>query len=192
MLDAVGYNSDYVEDRFIPDGMMLTAFVAEDALRHCEWLSLVGPGGAVTAAGARIAHMARTPYGQHGEGQSRAPTKILAVRTRRHYLGADNLPLTDLPRAAGAVLASHGRRWPASLGGSCSRNWTRCCTGDFPMPMPRRIGPSTCPSSGTGRSTPSAGPGARPAPAAGWTSSSWPMSSRSPTGAPRRSRSLPN
>ena len=117
LLDDTGYNGDHVENRFIPDGMTLTEFMADDALRFCRWIVLIEAGGELSDPGEQVAGIAGTPFEDRGRDESRALTKILAEQTQRHYLGADGLPLTDLLQGASAILASHGRSWHPSVRG---------------------------------------------------------------------------
>lgn len=109
LLDDIGYNADHVEERFIPDGMTLTGFMADDALRFCQWIYLIGRRGALTRPGTRIANIAGKPHEERGEGESRTLTRILAIQTQINYRGANGLHLTDLLQGACAVLASHGQ-----------------------------------------------------------------------------------
>ena len=117
LLDAIGYNSDHLERRFIPDGVALTEFVAGDALRYCSWIELIDPGGGLSDAGARIADIAGKSFDERGEDESRTLTKTLAEQTQRHYVGADGAPLTDILQGACAVMASHGQPWDRALRG---------------------------------------------------------------------------
>ena len=117
VLDEIGYNADPVENRFIPDGMTLTEFMADDALRFCRWIALIEANGGLSEAGEQIAGIAGTPFAERGREESQALTKILAEQTQRHYLGVDGLPLADLLQGASAILASHGRTWDPSVRG---------------------------------------------------------------------------
>ena len=116
-LDEIGYNADHVEDRYIPDGMTLTAFMAADALRFCHWIHLIGPRGALTQAGRAAAQIGNTPLRDRDEGHARRLSRLLAGYIQAYYRGADNLPLTDLLQSVCAAMASYGRNWPPALGG---------------------------------------------------------------------------
>ena len=109
LLDDIGYNADHVENRFVPNGMTLTGFMADDALRFCHWIYLIGPRGALTPPGRQVAGLARKPLEDRGEEESRRLTRTLAIQTQHLYRGADGLRLTDLLQGACAVLASHGQ-----------------------------------------------------------------------------------
>ena len=117
LLDDIGYNSEHIESRYIPGGVALTEFVADDALRYCSWIELIDAGGGLSDAGVRIADIAGKSFDERGEDESRALTKALAEQTQRHYAGEDGLPLTDLLQRACAVVASHGQPWHRALRG---------------------------------------------------------------------------
>ena len=117
LLDAMGYNADHVEDRFIPDGTTLTEFIAEDAERFCRRIGLIGPRGGLSPAGRRLVRIARVPLEERGEREARELTNVLAEKIQEHYLGHRDLPITTLLQAASAALASHGHAWPNGLNG---------------------------------------------------------------------------
>ena len=117
LLDEFGYNEDHVEDQDIPDGMTLTEFMAEDALRLCRWIALIGPRGGLTRPGRRVARLAAAPHPERDENAGGTLTRILAMQIQHRYRGENNVPLTDLLQGASAVLGSHGHVWPAGLDG---------------------------------------------------------------------------
>lgn len=117
LLDAIGYNSDHVEKRFIPADMSLTEFMAGDALRFCTWIELIEPSGVLTASGLRLADIGGEPRGQRSVDTAWELRKTLAEQIQATYLGDDGLPLADMLQGACAVLASHGQIWPPIMGG---------------------------------------------------------------------------
>ena len=117
LLDAIGYNSDHVEKRFIPAGMSLTEFMADDALRFCASTELIEPSGALTASGRRLADIGSEPHGQRGADATWELRKTLAEQIQSTYLGDGGLPLVDMLQGACAVLASHGQMWSPMMGG---------------------------------------------------------------------------
>ena len=111
LLDEHGYNEDHVEDRFIPDDINLSEFMAEDAIRLCRRIRLIGPRGGLSPSGRRVARMGRVRWSNRDENASRILTRTLAEQIQEHYRGADELRLVDLLQSASAVLSSHGREW---------------------------------------------------------------------------------
>ena len=131
-----GFNKDHLEKEDIPGRRAdLPWFIADDAMRFCEWLQLIGDDGRLTPAGERVASLAdedededrspasspppiapRSPPLSRTE-QSRLLTAVLAEQMQRHYLGADGLELVPLLQDASSALAAEGLAWSEHAGG---------------------------------------------------------------------------
>ena len=135
-----GFNEDHLEKEDIPRKRVdLAWFIAQDAMRFCEWLQLIYDDGHLTPAGERVASLADEDEDEDGypagsprrrrltsppsspplsrTEQSRLLTAVLAEQMQRHYVGVDGLELVPLLQDACAALAADGQPWSGSVGG---------------------------------------------------------------------------
>ena len=117
ILEENDFNAYHVENEYIPEGLDLTEFMAVDALRFCRSYGLIGPRGALTRQGQRIANIAGTPTRQRGDRETRVLAQTLADQIQFRYRGEHEVYVTDLLQAASAILSSLGQPWDRVLGG---------------------------------------------------------------------------
>ena len=115
LLGRIGYNEDHVDDRHLPGGVDLTAYMAEDAMRLCERIRLVH--GGLTVAGTRLANLAVTPVKERNAASYRTLTDTLALQIQQHYLGIDGLVVTQVLQSASAMVGASPHPWRRTLGG---------------------------------------------------------------------------
>ena len=119
-LERSGFNEAHLDVEDMPrDRSAHARFIAQDAIRFCERLELLAPDGRLTAAGARIAELARleSPPREGPDVRSRELAVVLAGQLERHYLGGGDLPLVRFLQDVSADLAAGGQPWSGYVDG---------------------------------------------------------------------------